>query len=117
VFSFVTVAASVAVNQAADVLDRRELFVGLDRMGMPREQMDRSRALAVMSPLRLVALGSAAAAAILVAPLTGMALVVQPLSLAVVVVSLAVGIGTVRLAVRSTGPVLSRVLREPTAVP
>lgn len=117
VFSFVTVAASVAVNQAADVLDRRDLFVSLDRMGMPRPQLDRSRVLAVRMPLLLVACGSAAAAVLLVAPLSGMALVVNPTALAVVGAALAAGVAVVLLTVRVTRPVLDRVLAEPVPSP
>jgi hypothetical protein len=117
VFSFVTVAASVAVNQAADVLDRRDLFVSLDRAGMPRNQLERSRVLAVRMPLLLVSCGSAAAAAVLVAPLSGMALVVNPTALAVVGAALATGIAVVLLAIRLTRPVLGRVLAGPAPSP
>lgn len=45
VISFVTVAASVAVNQSADILDRRELYGNLDRMGMSRSRIDRAPSL------------------------------------------------------------------------
>ncbi|MCK0111407.1 permease [Ornithinimicrobium sp. F0845] len=109
VISFVTVAASVAVNQASDILDRRELFTSLERMGMSLESMDRARRRAVLSPLRVVAVGSAAAAGLLVLPLTGMVLLTDPLSLVIIVALLAAGIGVVWLALRATSPLLTRV--------
>jgi hypothetical protein len=116
VISFVTVAASVAVNQAADTLDRRDLYVSLDRMGMPRHRVDRARMRAVLSPLRIVSLGSAAAAALLIAPLSGMVLLTQPLALVTTAAGLAAGIALVWLAMRATSPLLHRVMSGPTVV-
>lgn len=78
VASFLLVAASAGVNQAAAVLDRRELYVSLDRLGMPRAVMDAARKRAVMWPVRLVTVGSAAMAAILLFPLTGAAMIFAP---------------------------------------
>lgn len=112
VISFVTVAASVAVNQCAEILDRRELFVSLDRMGMPLAGMDRARRRAVLSPLQVVSLGSALAAAVLILPLSGMALLTEPLAVVVIVALLAAGIGLVWLTLRATSPLLLRVTAE-----
>lgn len=109
VISFVTVAASVAVNQSADILDRRDLYVSLDRMGMPRRRVDAARRRAVLSPLRVVSLGSALVAALLIAPLSGMVLLTDPLSGLVIAAALAAGIGTVWLALVGTAPLLARV--------
>lgn len=109
VISFVTVAASVAVNQSADILDRRDLYVSLDRMGMPRRRVDAARRRAVLSPLRVVTLGSALVAALLIAPLSGIVLITDPLSGLVIAAALAVGIGTVWLALLATAPLLARV--------
>ncbi|WP_238146593.1 FtsX-like permease family protein [Ornithinimicrobium murale] len=110
--SFVTVAASVAVNQAADILDRRELFASLERMGMPLLGMDRARRRAVLSPLRLVSLGSALAAATLIFPLAGIALLTNPLALVTTALLLAAGIALVWLTLLATSPLLARVARE-----
>ncbi|NLG22989.1 MAG: permease [Actinomycetales bacterium] len=112
VISFVTVAASVAVNQGADILERRELFTSLERIGMPLDGMDRARRLAVLSPLRVVALGSAAAAALLVLPLTGTVLLTDPLSLGTIAALLAAGIAVVWVALRATSPLLARVVAD-----
>lgn len=110
--SFVTVAASVAVNQAADILDRRELFASLERMGMPLRGMDRARRRAVLSPLRLVSLGSALAAATLIFPLAGIALLTNPLALVTTALLLAAGIALVWLTLLATSPLLARVARQ-----
>ncbi|WP_261164456.1 FtsX-like permease family protein [Microbacterium sp. Marseille-Q6965] len=110
VVSFLMVACSVGVNQAAAILDRRELYVGLDRIGMPRRVMERARTRTTMAPLLFVVIASSAAAGVLLLPLTGMALIVAPLSLAVVAGCFAVGIALVWLALLATRPVLTRVL-------
>jgi hypothetical protein len=106
--SFLTVACSVGVNQAAGVLDRRDLYRSLDLVGMPVETMDAARRRAVMSPLRITAVGSAVIAAVVMLPLTGLTLIVAPLSLVVIAGVLAAGIGVVWLGLRATRPVLAR---------
>ncbi|KAE8762816.1 ABC transporter permease [Georgenia thermotolerans] len=110
VASFLTVACSVGVNQAASVLDRADLYVSLDRLGMPRKTLEAARTRAVMVPLLTVALGSAGVAAALVLPLVGLALVMAPLSVAVLLACLAAGVGLVRLALLGTRPVVGAVL-------
>lgn len=106
--SFLMVACSVGVNQAAGVLDRRDLYRSLDMLGMPVATMDAARRRAVMSPLRITAIGSAVTAAIVMLPLTGITLIVAPLSLVVIAAVLAAGIGVVWLGLRATRPVLER---------
>ena len=81
--SFTVVACSIGVNQAAAVLDRRDVWVALDRMGVPRAVMHAARAQAVLGPLLLAALGSAAVAAVVVFPVTGYAMVTRPLTVLV----------------------------------
>lgn len=112
VASFLLVAASAGVNQAASVLDRKDLYVSLDRLGMPRGVMDAARRRAVMSPVRIVTVGSAAMAALLLFPLTGAAMIFAPLSLLVIAGVLAGGIGLVWLGLAATGPVLDKVLAQ-----
>jgi hypothetical protein len=106
--SFLMVACSVGVNQAAGILDRGELYRSLDMLGMPTRTMDAARRRAVMSPLRITAIGSAVTAAIVMLPLTGMALIVAPVSLLVIAGVLAAGIGIVWLGLVATRPVLER---------
>lgn len=110
--SFLMVACSVGVNQTAAILDRRDLYVSLDRIGMPVREMDAARSRAVLSPLRVTTVGSALTAAIVVFPLSGIALLTSPLTLGMVAACLAAGILLVWLGLRATRPVLLRVLAE-----
>jgi hypothetical protein len=112
VASFLMVACSVGVNQSSAVLDRRALYVSLDRLGMPVETMNAARGRAVLSPLRITTIGSAVTAAVVIFPLTGMALLVAPASLAMIVGCLAAGILIVWLGLLATRPVLTRILAD-----
>ncbi|GAB3618679.1 hypothetical protein GCM10027416_32360 [Okibacterium endophyticum] len=111
--SFVMVACSVGVNQAAAILDRRDLYVNLDRVGMPRDVMESARSRTTMVPLRFVVIGSALVGAVLVLPLAGFALIFAPVSMLIIVACFAAGLTLVWLALRSTRPVLTRVLSTP----
>jgi len=106
--SFLMVACSVGVNQAAGILDRRDLYRSLDMLGMPQRTMDAARRRAVMSPLRLTAIGSAMIAAVVMLPLTGVTLLVQPLAVIVIAAVLAAGIGVMALGLVVTKPLLRR---------
>lgn len=116
VASFLMVACSVGVNQASAVLDRRDLYVSLDRLGVPREVMERARRRAVMLPLRVVALGSAGLGVLLVLPMASISVILAPLSVLVIVGCFAGGIGLVWAALRATRPVVGGVLRAPERV-
>ncbi|MFJ5954350.1 FtsX-like permease family protein [Paenarthrobacter sp. NPDC092416] len=111
--SFLMVACSAGVNQTAAVLDRASMLVALDRVGMPRRLMVAARVRAVMSPLFLVAGISAAAAAALVLPLTGAAVLTKPVVLLTVVGVFAAGFLLVRLAVAAGTARISQVLARP----
>ncbi|PPF91353.1 permease [Clavibacter michiganensis] len=119
--SFLMVACSAGVSQAAALLERRELYVSLDRIGMPVAAMDRARVSSVMAPLVFVSLTSALVGALLIIPFAGLALgsgEVDPIVLirdAVLVIGacIALGIGLVRLALHATRPLLENVLAHP----
>jgi hypothetical protein len=111
--SFTMVACSVGVGQAAAVLDRRELYVSLDRVGMPVRTMDRARVRSVMVPLAFVALTSAALGALLVFPLAGWTLIVAPASVLVIGSCFLLGFALVRVSLLATRPILSTVLAHP----
>jgi hypothetical protein len=111
--SFLMVACSAGVNQASSVLDRAATLVALDRVGMPRKLMVAARVRAVMSPLFLVAGISAAAAAALVLPLAGPALLTRPMVLLTIASVFAAGFMLVRLAVAAGTAQISRVLSRP----
>lgn len=106
--SFLMVACSVGVNQAAGILDRGDLYRSLGMLGMPTSTMDAARRRAVMSPLRITAIGSAVTAAVVMLPLTGLSLIVEPVSLLVIAGLLAAGVGIVWLGLVATRPVLER---------
>ncbi len=113
VASFLMVACSVGVNQASAVLDRRAVYVSLDRLGMPVETMNAARSRAVLSPLRITTIGSAVTAAVVIFPLAGISLIVAPASILMIAGCLAAGILLVWLGPRATRPVLTRVLADP----
>ena len=106
--SFLMVACSVGVNQAAGILDRGELYRSLGMLGMATSTMDAARRRAVMSPLRITAIGSAVTAAVVMLPLTGVTLIIAPVSLLVIAAVLAAGVGVVWLGLAATRPVLTR---------
>ncbi|MGJ0388027.1 permease [Microbacterium sp. CGR1] len=109
--SFLMVAASVGVNQAASVLDQRDLHRSLHHLGMPLETVDSARRRAIMSPLLVTALGSALCAAVLVFPLLGIALITAPESLLTIAVVVSVGIAVVWTSTRITRPLLAQSFR------
>jgi len=108
VASFLMVAASVGVNQAAGILDQRELNRSLHHLGMPMETVDSARRRAIMSPLLVTALGAAVCAGILICPLLGIAMILAPLSLVTIAAVLAAGILLVWTVTRLTRPLLAR---------
>lgn len=113
ILTFVLVACSIGVTQAAAVIERRELYVSLDRIGMPVAEMNRARRLAVASPLRIAAFGSAVAAGLLGFTFVLTMIVMAPLFMAGAVTALVGGAATVLLAIVATTPVLEDVLAHP----
>lgn len=109
--SFLMVACSVGVNQAADILDRRDLFQSLAKMGMPLAVMESSRRRMIMSPLLITAIGSAACAAIVAFPLTGATIMFAPLSIVMIAGVLAAGIALVWVGLLATRSVLGGAAR------
>lgn len=108
---FVLLACSVGVTQAASVLEDRELIVGLDRLGMPEDELRRARALTVMVPLRWAAIGGAAVGVVLALPVVGVTVLVSPVSLAVIAGTFAAGILLVRLSLVASRPLVSAIRR------
>ncbi|BDZ38456.1 permease [Microbacterium suwonense] len=106
--SFLMVAASVGVNQAASILDQRDLHRSLHSLGVPVATVDTARTRAVMSPLLFTAIGSALCAVALMLPLIGFALITAPASLITIAAVVAAGIALVWLSTRVTRPLLDR---------
>ncbi|RGE22759.1 FtsX-like permease family protein [Leucobacter sp. wl10] len=111
--SFLVVACQVAITQTAAVLERHELYVALDRIGMPRAELDRARRLRVTGAANVAVVGASTAAAVLGAALLFIAVVVAPLFVAAVVVLLLLGLLLIRAGVAATSPVMRRVLDAP----
>ncbi|MBF4549481.1 permease [Pseudoclavibacter sp. VKM Ac-2888] len=111
--SFIMVACAVGVAQAAAILDRRDLYVSLDRLGTPINIMDRARVHGVVSPLLFVTIGSTLLGVIIALPLMGFSLLLAPESLIAIAICLVAGVLLVRAALLATRPVLQGVLRRP----
>jgi hypothetical protein len=111
--SFVMVACSVAINQAAATLDRAAVHVAMDRFGVPPAVMAEAARRSVMSTVWSVAGGSALTAAVLVFPIVGFMVFVQPLAIATFVVVFAAGIGAVRGAASVAARLVPDILAHP----
>jgi len=107
--SFLTIACAVGLQQAASILDGRALSRALHHGGMDVSTMDAARRWAVLSPLLLVVAVSAIAAGVLVVPLLGLALLVEPIAVLVTGGVVAVGVAIVALGLLATRPLLRRV--------
>ncbi|MFI2293598.1 FtsX-like permease family protein [Isoptericola sp. NPDC019571] len=111
--SFLMVACSVGINQAASTLDRAAVHVSLDRLGVPREVMSEAARRAVMSALWMVAGGSALCAAVLLFPLVGMAIFVQPVAIVTALAVFALGFLAVRGAAALSARLVPGILARP----
>lgn len=111
--SFIALACTVGVTQAASVLDQRDLIRALDATGMPMRTLERSRALTVLVPLA-IAIGGGTLLAILVAfPFIGLAVIVAPVSMATVAACFAIGVSCVLLAIAASRPIVTAIRRGP----
>lgn len=110
VVSFLLAACSVAISQAAQLLDRADLHSGLVMAGMDVHTVHAMRRRAVMSALGTVLVFSLAAALISAAPVIGAAAVFAPVSLVTAGACLVAGVLLVRGGVEVTRPALRRSL-------
>lgn len=110
VVSFLLAACSVAISQAAQLLDRSDLHGGLVMAGMDVDTVHTMRRRAVMSALGTVLVFSLGAALVSALPVIGGAAVFAPVSLLVTVACLAAGVLLVRGGVEVTRPALRRSL-------
>lgn len=108
--TFLMVAGSAGVTQAAEVYDRTELYRSLDKLGMPQETMVAAQRRTIVVPLLVITSLAVGLSAILVAPLVGMAMVTAPLSVLVIVGTVVAGVALVLGAVAVARPVLRQVL-------
>lgn len=108
VASFISVACSTAITQAAATLDRADLYSGLHRLGMERDTMEKARVGSVMAPVIGVGAGAVLVSGVLVFPLAGIAVIVAPVSVGIILLTLLAGVLAVRgaVALTATGGVL-----------
>jgi hypothetical protein len=111
--SFLMVACSVGIDQAATTLDRARVYVSMDRLGVPRQVMTEATRRSVMSTLGSVAGGSALCAVALLLPVVGYTVFTQPLALVVFALIFAAGFGVVRLAVAVAARLVPGILARP----
>jgi hypothetical protein len=114
--SFLMVACTVAINQAATTLDRARVHVSLDRLGVPRTVLTEAQRRSVMSVLWTVVVGSGAVSAVLVLPLVGAAVLLRPLAVGVIVVVFAAGFLLVRGGASVAARLVPGVLARPERV-
>lgn len=108
--SFVMTACAVGISQTAQVLDRRDLYSSLAKMGFELPQLAAIRRLAVMRSLLAVVLIAVLAAATTALPLVGAAVLLAPASAATVAGVLVLGVLVVLLGVLASRPTLRRVI-------
>ena len=108
--SFVLVTCQVAITQTAAILERRDLAVALDRIGMHARELHRTRRLQVMMPALVAVHGGALTGLALAFPLVAVAVLTSPLSIVGIAGVLGGGVLLVRLGVSATGAVLRRIV-------
>ncbi|GAA1172929.1 FtsX-like permease family protein [Nesterenkonia xinjiangensis] len=108
--SFVMTACAVGISQTAQVLDRRDLYSSLAKVGLELSQLSAIRRLAVMRSLIAVVAIAVIAAALSALPLLGAAVLLAPASTATVAGVLVAGVLVVLLGVLASRPTLRRVI-------
>ncbi|PZR54397.1 permease [Xylanimonas oleitrophica] len=116
VASFLMVACTVAINQAATTIDRGRVLVSLDRLGVPRTVLAEASRRSVMSVLATVVVGSAVVSAVLVLPILGAAILVQPVAVAVVALVFVAGFALVRAGASVAARLVPGILARPERV-
>lgn len=111
--SFVLTACQIGITQTAAIIENRELYVALDRIGMPVHEMNRARKYQVMGTAVIAIVGSAAAAATLTFSLLLVATTNSPLFVVATLIMLVSGLLLVRGGVSSASSTLRRVLTAP----
>jgi len=109
--SFVTAAASCALNQIAAVLDRRDVLVQLDHAGTPQQIINAARRREVLIPTLCASLGSAGLSAMFFTSLgAAFAVAGNPTGTIALTLILACGIGLVLAAAETCRPVVRGIL-------
>lgn len=107
--AFLLTACSVGLNQTAQILDRRELYSGLAKMGLGLKQLHEIRRISVMRSLIAVLTVAVAAACVVAFPIVGAATVTSPTSVLTIAAVLAAGVAMIWLGTLSTRPTMRAV--------
>lgn len=113
VAAFLLVAVQVAVVQVAAVLERRDLYASLYRIGMPLKTMNRIQRKTAIMPLTVAAIGGPVVAAVLTFQLVLVSATNSPLFAVAIAATLVGGIGLVLAASAVTQPVLRGLILHP----
>jgi len=111
--SFVLVVCSVVIIQSAAVLERRDLYVSLSRIGMKVDVIHASRRISLMLALKVASIGSAILASTLVSPVLAVVAFNSPLFILATILCIVTGVWLVRLSLLSTRPLLRSILANP----
>ncbi|KAM9867177.1 hypothetical protein ACIFOC_00093 [Leucobacter aridicollis] len=111
--AFCIVACQAAIVQTAAILENRALYVALDRIGMPRQTINRMRRLRVTPSAKIAVFGAAVAAVAVTAFVVVISILVAPLFSIAIIAVLACGLLLVRGSVSATNSVLTHVLNAP----
>lgn len=111
--SFIIVACQIAFTQSAALLEHRDLYIALDRIGMPLRTINQARRKQIITPALIAIIGSAAAAAVLAFPLVAVATAASPAFIALTLALLGIGIIITLIGVEATNPILKRMLAKP----
>jgi len=106
--AFVMVAATVSINQAAEMLDRAPVQVSLSHLGVPPGLLAGAARRSVMLAVLAVVVGAAAVALLLVAPLLGLSVFLAPQAVLVMAACIAAGVLIVRLGASIAGALVPR---------
>lgn len=107
---FLVATCQLAMTHVATVIERRELFLALHRIGMPVPAMQRSRRIGMLLPA-VIAVGIAVVAtALLCLPLIVAGTVLSPLFTVAVFAVLAAGLALVAVGISATSPALRQEL-------
>jgi hypothetical protein len=111
--SFLVTGCQIAITQTAAVRERRDLYIALDRIGMPFSAIERARRTRVTGPAVVAVVGAALAATALAFFLVFIAIATSPLFFAGTVALLGGGVLLIRAGVAASTPVLRGVLAAP----
>lgn len=107
--AFLLTACSVGLNQTAQILDRRELYSGLAKMGLGLDQLNEIRRISVMRSLTAVLAVAVVTACVVALPIVGGATVMAPGSVLTIAAVLAAGVALIWLGTLSTRPTMRAV--------